>query len=309
MSRAGEAASRGRIGAVQAWLSGRGNTRVGRLAILWFRRYFETSRNSGSAATLYAFLSVMPFVLAVIGLTHAAGGDTNSFAARLIDHLRLTDPTAGLVRQTFGAASSNALAATLAGAVGFLIWGLGLGQIYQDVYARAWGITRSGSAADQGLFAIFFFVLSGAVAVAVVSVAQLRDTGWYVLVPVWLVASTVFWLWTPRFLLHRQVGLRALLPGALLASVVIGGACACAPLFLGGWLNSDGKYFGSFGVTVALLGWGFVLITISVVCAVFSPVWANWRQTETQPHDGGSTQRPEESSPASDSSDVPSGSN
>ena len=161
MSRAGEAASRGRVGAVQAWLSGRGDSRVGRLAILWFRRYFETSRNSGSAATLYAFLSVMPFVLAVIGLTHAAGGDTNSFAARLIDHLKLTDPTAGLVKETFGAASSNALAATLAGAVGFLIWGLGLGQIYQDVYARAWGIRRSGSAADQGLFAIFFFVLSG----------------------------------------------------------------------------------------------------------------------------------------------------
>ncbi len=280
MTRVREAAFRGRVGAIQGWLSGRGDTRVGRLALQWFRSYFEASRNSGSAATLYAFLSVMPFVLAVIGLSHAAGGDTNSFAERLIDHLKLHDPTAGLVKETFGAASSNALAATLAGAVGFLIWGLGLGQIYQDVYARAWGIERSGSAADQGLFAIFFVVLSGAVAVAVVSVAQLRDTGWYVLVPVWLVASTLFWLWTPRFLLHRQIGLRALLPGALLASIVIGGACACAPLFLGGWLNTDGKYFGSFGVTVALLGWGFVLITISVVCAVFSPVWANWRQAE-----------------------------
>ncbi len=304
MSRVGAAASRGRVGAVQGWLGGRGDTRVGRLAILWFRRYFEASHNSGSAATLYSFLSVVPFVLAVIGLTHAAGGDTNSLAERLIDHLKLRDPTAGLVTQTFGDASSNALAATLAGAVGFLIWGLGLGQIYQDVYARAWGIKRSASAADQGLFAIFFFVFSGAVALAVVSVAQLSHAGWYVLVPVWLVASTVFWLWTPRFLLHRQVGLRALLPGALLASVVLGGACACAPLFLGGTLNTDGKYFGSFGVTVALLGWGFVLITISVACAVFSPAWANWRQTETQRRDKGSAQRPEESSSAPNGSDV-----
>jgi uncharacterized BrkB/YihY/UPF0761 family membrane protein len=46
-------------------------------------------------------------------------------------------------------------------------------------------------------------------------------------------------------------------------------------------LNSDGKYFGSFGVVVALLTWGFILTTLSMVCAVFSPVWAEWRHTET----------------------------
>lgn len=282
MPDAATSASHGRIGAIQRWLSGRSGTSLGRLAILWFRSYFEASRNSGSAATLYSFLSVAPFVLAVVGLTHATGGDTNSFAQRLVEHLKLSDPTAGLVRETFGAASSNALAATLAGVIGFLIWGLGLGQIYQDAYARAWRLEKVGSAADQGLFAIFFFVLSGALAAALVSVAQLHDAGWYLLVPIWLVASTAFWLWTPRFLLHRRIGLRALLPGALLASIVIGGACAFAPLFLGGWLNTDGRYFGAFGVTVALLGWGFVLVTLSVVCAVFSPVWATWRQTERQ---------------------------
>ena len=73
MSRVGAAGLLGRVGAVQGWLSGRGDQRAGRLAILWFRRYFEASHNSGSAATLYSFLSVVPFVLAVIGLTHAGG--------------------------------------------------------------------------------------------------------------------------------------------------------------------------------------------------------------------------------------------
>ncbi len=58
---------------MQRWLSGRGGTSLGRLALLWFRSYFEASRNSGSAATLYSFLSVAPFVLAVVGLTHAGG--------------------------------------------------------------------------------------------------------------------------------------------------------------------------------------------------------------------------------------------
>jgi hypothetical protein len=28
------------------------------------------------------------------------------------------------------------------------------------------------------------------------------------------------------------------------------------------------------------------MITMSLVCAVFSPVWAEWQQTEKQRHDG-----------------------
>ena len=117
----------------------------------------------------------------------------------------------------FGSASANPLAATITVVISFLLWGIGIGQIYQDVYARAWRI-KVGSVADQGLFAIFFFVFTGAVALVVVSAGQLRAAGWLVLLPAWLIGSTVFWLWVPRFLLHRKIGLRALLPGALLAT-------------------------------------------------------------------------------------------
>jgi uncharacterized BrkB/YihY/UPF0761 family membrane protein len=149
------------------------------------------------------------------------------------------------------------------------------------MYARAWGI-EVGSVADQGLFAIFFFVYSGAIALLVVSASSLRNAGWLVLVPVWLLASTAFWLGVPRFLLHRKVGLRALLPGALLAGLVLGGAIAFSPLFLASPLNQNGKTYGSFGVVITFIGYVFVMITLSMVCAVFSPVWANWRDSERQ---------------------------
>jgi membrane protein len=200
----------------------------------------------------------------------------------MITHLKLTGSSASLVSDTFGSASSNVLAATLAAVLSFLIWGLGIGQIFQNVYARAWRITVVGSAVDQGLFAIWFVALTGAVGAAAVAAEQLKTAGWLVLVPVWLVASTAFWLWTPRFLLHRKVGLRPLLPGALLASVFIGGAVATSPLWVAPWVNSYGKYFGSFGVVVALVAYVFILATLSMVCAVFSPVWADWRRTERE---------------------------
>jgi membrane protein len=288
MGNAETAAPHRRVKAVQGWLSGRADTRLGRLALQWFRAYFAASRNSGCAATVYSSLSVLPAALVAVAYLHSSGSDTNAFAQRLITHLKLTGSTASLVQDTFGSASSNALAATITVVVSFLIWGIGIGQIYQEVYARAWRI-KVGSAADQGLFAIFFFVLTGAIAVAVVSAGELRNTGWFVVLPVWIVGSTVFWLWVPRFLLHRKIGLRALLPGALLATLVLGGATATAPFFVAAPLNANGKAFGSFGVVVTMIGYVFIMITMSLVCAVFSPVWASWRQSEKQRHDSAAT--------------------
>jgi uncharacterized BrkB/YihY/UPF0761 family membrane protein len=270
---------RGRVGAIQGWLERRVDSKLGRLSLDWFRAYFEASHNSGSAATLYMFLSVAPTMLAVVGVLGAAGADTTAFADRLVAHLHLTGETARIVRETFGSASSNALAASLAAVVGFLIWGLGIGQIYQDVYARAWRI-QVRTLSDQGRFAVWFFVVSGLLGLGIASSGQLRTAGWVALIPAWLAGSLAFWLWTPSYLLHRQIGLRRLLPGALLATVVIGGASATSPLFLGGWLKADAKYFGSFGVVLALLSWAFILVTLSMVCAIFAPVWSEWRAAE-----------------------------
>ncbi|MGZ4256824.1 MAG: hypothetical protein ACXVRE_03575 [Gaiellaceae bacterium] len=274
------AGARGRIKTVQDWLVTRTDTRLGRLSLAWFRAYFKASRNSGCAATVYSSLSVLPGAMVAIAVFDSAGGNTNVFAEHLVSHLNLTGSTATLVRDTFGSASSNQLAASVTVAISFLLWGIGIAQIYQDVYARAWGIEVY-SAADQGMFAIFFFVFTGAVALVVVASEQLHDTGWYVLVPAWLVGSTVFWLAVPHFLLHRRVRLLALLPGALMASLVLGGATATSPLWLPPTLNTNGRAFGSFGVVLTVIGWAFVLITISLVCAVFSPVWGAWRASES----------------------------
>ena len=272
-------AQRGRVEAVQDWLRRRADTPLGRLAFQWFRGYFAASRNSGCAASIYSSLSVLPAALVAVAYFHLFESSENVFAERLVTHMKLTGSTATLVEQTFGTASSNALAATVAVVITFLIWGIGIGQIYQDVYARAWEI-KVGSIADQGLFALFFFLLTAAIALAVSSAARLRNDGLLVLVPVWLVASIAFWLVVPSMLLHRKIGLRALLPGAVMATIVIGGCVATSPFFLAAPLNQNGKAFGSFGVVLTLVGYVFILITMSLVCAVFSPVWMRWRETE-----------------------------
>lgn len=268
----------GRAQSLHEWLNRRADAPIGRLALLWYRRYFEASRNSASAATVFGFLSVGPLLLAIVAVSRAVGSRKNAFAQRLITHQHLTGETARLVREAFGTASQNALAASAVAVIGFLLWGIGIGQIYQDVYARAWRISVR-RLSDQARFTIWFFVLSALLALFIVIAGSLKGNAWAA-IPIWLVASTSFWLWTPYYLLHRMIGLRAFLPGALAATIMIGGATLTSPYFLGPSLSTGGKQFGSFGVVIALLAWAFILVTLSTVCAVLSPVWAEWRHTE-----------------------------
>jgi hypothetical protein len=280
VSKTPDVAAGSRVERVLAWLRARSDKPLGRLALQWFRAYFAASHNSGCAISMYSSLSVLPAALVFVAAIYAPSGDVNVFAQHLVNHLNLTGDTAKLVKDTFGSASSNALAASVATVVTFLLWGIGIGQLYQDVYARAWDV-KVGSAADQGLYAIFFFVFAAALALVVVAQAELGDTGrWAVLIPVWLFGSLVFWLGVPHVLLHGKIGLRALLPGALLATIVLGGTAATSPLFLSATFTANGKAFGSFGIVVTVIGYLFVMITLSLVCAVFSPVWFKWREAE-----------------------------
>ena len=276
----------GRVQRVLGWLRERSDRSLVRLTLRWFRAYFTASRNSGCAISLYSSLSVLPAALIFVAAFYSPGGSVNTFAQHLVNHLNLTGSTATLVEGTFGTASSNALAASVTVIVSFLLWGIGIGQLYQDVYARAWQV-KVGSAADQGLYAVFFFVFAGALALVIVAESYLGDTGrWAVLVPAWLLGSLAFWLGVPHLLLHRRVGMRALLPGALLATLVLGGTAATSPLFLPATLTTDGKAFGSFGIVLTVIGYLFVMITLSLVCAVFSPVWSNWREAERSRGEG-----------------------
>jgi hypothetical protein len=152
-----------RLSAVRNWLSDRADTRFARLAFLWIRRYFEASRNSGAAAAAYITLSVLPAALVIIAFFNLARGDENAFAERLITHMNLDGSTASLVHELFGTTANNLLAASVTVVIGFLVWGLSIGQQYQDVYARAWRI-HVGTAADQARFTIWFFAFSAVIA-------------------------------------------------------------------------------------------------------------------------------------------------
>jgi hypothetical protein len=126
-----------RVQRLLGWLRGRSDRPLGRLSLQWFRAYFAASRNSGCAISIYASLSVLPAALVFVAAFYSPGGSVNTFAQHLVNHLNLTGSTATLVEGTFGTASSNALAASVTVIVSFLLWGIGIGQLYQRPWSAA----------------------------------------------------------------------------------------------------------------------------------------------------------------------------
>jgi len=63
-----------------------------------------------------------------------------------------------LVARTFGSVASNAAAASVFSLLTFVVFGLPIGKVLQDFYARAWRI-RVGSPTDQWRFALWFVIL------------------------------------------------------------------------------------------------------------------------------------------------------
>ena len=270
-----------RVGRIRDWLGRQTDSWVGRLAFLWFRRYMQASKNSGAATTAYFMLSVVPTALVAIAFFDQAGGDTNALAARLITRMHLNGTVADIVRQTFGTTADNALAATVAVVISFLFWGIGIGQLYRDVYMRAWRV-ETAQASDQALFTIWYFVTCVFLGLVFVATTETASSSRALFIPVWLATSILYWLWTPRFLLHRKVPTKKLLPGALLGAFVLGGTIGTAPLWMGPTLNQNAKAFGSFGVVIAIIAFVLIAITISMACAVFAPVWEEFREAEKE---------------------------
>ena len=268
-----------RVGAIRDWLARRTDSWVGRLSFMWFKRYMQASKNSGASTSAYFVLSVIPTALVAIAFFGQSGGDVNALAERLITHMHLSGSTADIVRQTFGTTANNAVAATVAVVISFLFWGIGIGQLYRDVYARAWGV-ETAQASDQALFTIWYFVTCGLLGLMFVATTETASSNRALFIPVWFAASTLYWLWTPRFLLHRKVPTKKLLPGALLGAFVLGGTIGTSPLWMGPTLNQNAQAFGSFGVVLAILAFVLIAITISMACAVFAPVWEEFRQAE-----------------------------
>ena len=212
----------------------------------------------GSAVTLSAFLSLFPLLLAVVGLVGVVSSNATDLPGTVIAKLGIQDPTTNkLMRDAFATAESSGRAASAVGIVGLLWSGLGLVAAIQFVFDSVW--QAPGRGLKDKLYGLAWLVGAGLLFLA--SFAMTFLLGWLP-GPAWPVAilgnlavGVPLWLWTFQALTNRDVGWKALLPGAVFGAVGLQILQTVGGIYVPRIVSSSSTLYGSLGIVFAILAW------------------------------------------------------
>ncbi len=229
-----------------------------RIGLALQARYGELNGNYlASAVTLAAFMSLFPLLLVASSVLGFLASGEPDLANQLIDNMGLTGSAADTVRQMISTAESSRQAASIVGLGGLLWTGLGLVAAMQYAVNTPWQITGRGM--KDKLSALLWLAGFGPLFLATFGIAVVLNFLPALLSPLGVVAglalNTAMWLWTMKVLLHRKVGWRALLPGAILGGVGLEVLKLVGAVYVPRLVASASALYGSLGVVFAILAW------------------------------------------------------
>ena len=250
----------------------------------------------------YGFLSLFPLLLVAVTVLGFALEGGSELGQRIVDSALaqfpvIGDEIRGTVRQSRLRGSGLALAVGLA----LALWGgLGVAEAAQSAMNGVWNVPRRRypNFLLRRLRGLAWLVCLGGgllLASLVSGVAATADTAWSG--PAGVAASTavntLLFLVGFRVLTVRNVALRSLLPGALLA------ALAWALLqWLGGWyvdrqLSRASATYGAFALVIGMLSWLYLAATVTLVAAEVNVVRVRklWPRSLAPPPLGGPDER------------------
>ena len=259
---------------IDRWAEAR-NLRLLRTAVRVQKRYGELNGNfMASAVTLSSFVSLFPlllFAVAVLGYFAAGSPD---LATGVVDRLGLTGDAARAVIDTVHTAERSRRTASLLGVVGLLWSGLGLVTALQYAINTAWQVTGRGFRDKlRGLGwlggATLLFLGSFAVGAALNFLP-----GWLspLNILVGLSLDLALWLWTMHALSNRDVGWKALLPGAVVGALGFEALKLVGSVYVPRLVASSSALYGSLGVVFAILAWLLFFGRLIVYSAVVNVV-------------------------------------
>jgi membrane protein len=224
------------------------------------KRYGELNGNYlASSVTLSSFLSIFPlllFAIAILGFFSAGSPD---LAGDIVAELGVTGDAQNGIVEAIKTAERSRRAATVIGIAGLLWSGLGLVRGWRD---KLKGLTWLAGAAL--LFSTSF---------ATSAVIRLLPT---FLAPLGILAGLSvnlgLWLWTFKVLGTREVGWKALLPGAVVGAVGLEILKAVGAFYVPGAVASASALYGTLGVVFATLAWLLFFGRLVVYAAVVNVV-------------------------------------
>jgi membrane protein len=239
------------------------------------KRYGELNGNYlASSVTLSSFLSIFPlllFAIAILGFFSAGSPD---MAGDIVSELGLTgDAREGIVA-AIETAERSRRTATVIGIAGLLWSGLGLVAALQYAINAAWQVTGRGWRDKlKGLTWLAGAALLFTTSFATSAVIRLLPG---FLAPLGILAGLSvnlgLWLWTFKVLGTREVGWKALLPGAVVGAIGLEILKAVGAFYVPGAVTSASALYGTLGVVFATLAWLLFFGRLVVYAAVVNVV-------------------------------------
>ncbi len=237
-------------------------------------RYSELNGNYLAAAiTLAGFVALFPLLLVGIAVLGVFSHNSTDLAGEVVSQLGLSGRAATVVTDTIGQAEQSRRTASLLGLAGLFWTGLGvvgamqygLNTVWQ-VKGRGWRDKLTGLGWLAG--AAVLFLLSFALTAAVNLVPWLAPGS----ILVGLAVGVGLWLWTMKVLPNREVGWKALLPGAVAGAIGFELLKVVGSIYVPKAVASSSALYGSLGVVFAVLAWllffGRLVIYASVLNVV-----------------------------------------
>jgi membrane protein len=238
-----------------------------------------------AAVTLTAFLALFPMVLialAVLGFVSAGSADVPS---RIVENLGLTGDAAQTVTDAVHKAEESRRVASVVGFAGLLWTGLGFAGALAYTYNSAWHVPGRGL--RDRLIALVWLAGTGViVAAAFAATLSVRWVG-VLVAPLLIVGGVVLnaalWMWTSAMLPNRRIGLRALVPAAVIGAVALEVLKIVGTLVVPHLVRSSSALYGTIGVVFAILLWLLVLGRLVVYVAVIEVMgWERGHGTERE---------------------------
>lgn len=228
-----------------------------------------------SAITLTSFLSLFPLILvviAVVGFFSAHGTDVGGAIIR-----NLGFPGGDASKSIFsaiGTAEKSRKAASIVGIAGLLWSGLGVVAALQYAIDTVWQVPSRGlkdKATGLAWLAGAAVILAGSFALTAV-VNFLPGIFAPLALAAGLAIDIVLWLWTLKVLGNRQVGWKALVPGAVLGAVGFEILKGLGGIYVPRAVASSSALYGSIGVVFAVLAWLLFFGRLVVYASVLNVV-------------------------------------
>jgi membrane protein len=241
------------------------------LGLRWARRTVQIAmidRGMGLAAQFVA--SLIPLILVIAALAPARKNP--DFWNAVARWLGLRGASAHTIQQLIGTGGQLQVDTTWLGAVILVVSALSFIRALQRAFEQVWELKPlSLKNTPREMVWLGFLLVTLWIGYQIRRVSLQTVPVGPLLIACYVLAGVLFWWVTPYLLMGGRIGLRLLLPGAVLTCLAVDVYGLASIVYMPGRINASVHQYGPLGLIFIILSWYFILFCIVIGGAAIGP--------------------------------------